>query len=197
MSKQTARGFTLIEVVLAIAVGLIIIAGVSVGYAYAKHAAQMDNSRKDVAFIKTYVETAITAQQAGLAAGGGPLLPPAITYPQLTALAQQLPSMRIDPYTGRERVVFASPGPSYYTAGRFNQDGVEGQTVWNSPHSRYVPAWVPGTGSVIIYLYGDTFNRKFTITLADGTTQSFYGYIVWETDADSNYVAAAGGSQTN
>ena len=45
---RTNRGFTLIEVVLAIAVGLIIIAGVSVGYTYMKRTAISDNQRKDV-----------------------------------------------------------------------------------------------------------------------------------------------------
>ena len=45
------KGFTLIEVVLAIAVGLIIIAGVSVGYTYIKRAAVTDNQRKDVAKV--------------------------------------------------------------------------------------------------------------------------------------------------
>ena len=38
------RGFTLIEVVLAIAVGLIIIAGVSVGYTYVNRAASTETT---------------------------------------------------------------------------------------------------------------------------------------------------------
>jgi prepilin-type N-terminal cleavage/methylation domain-containing protein len=42
---KTNKGFTLIEVVLAIAVGLIIIAGVSVGYSYSKKAAIVDNQK--------------------------------------------------------------------------------------------------------------------------------------------------------
>ena len=47
MSRQQAgcRAFTLIEVVLAIAVGLIIIASVSVGYSYAKRAAITDDQK--------------------------------------------------------------------------------------------------------------------------------------------------------
>ena len=49
MYKDLSRkGFTLIEVVLAIAVGLIVIAGVSVGYHYAKKVAIIDNQKKDV-----------------------------------------------------------------------------------------------------------------------------------------------------
>ncbi|HEV3311657.1 MAG TPA: DUF6531 domain-containing protein [Chloroflexota bacterium] len=46
------------------AVGLIIIAGVSVGYTYAKRAAIMDNQRKDVLAVKSYVEQAVASQQA-------------------------------------------------------------------------------------------------------------------------------------
>lgn len=43
--------------------GLIIMAGVGVGYTYAKRAAIMDNQRKDVVAIKAYVEQAIARSQ--------------------------------------------------------------------------------------------------------------------------------------
>ena len=48
---KTSKGFTLIEVVLTTAVGLIIIAGVSVAYSYAKRAVIVDNQRKEVSNV--------------------------------------------------------------------------------------------------------------------------------------------------
>ncbi|MDO8530155.1 MAG: prepilin-type N-terminal cleavage/methylation domain-containing protein [bacterium] len=54
------QGFTLIEVVLAIAVGLIIVAGVAVGYNYAKRAAIIDNQRKDAALATPSSESETT-----------------------------------------------------------------------------------------------------------------------------------------
>ena len=48
---KTNKGFTLAEVVLTIAVGLMVIAGVSVVYIYAKRSAIIDNQRKQVAKV--------------------------------------------------------------------------------------------------------------------------------------------------
>lgn len=61
MHKHLDRhGFTLIEVVLAIAVGLIIIAGVSVGYNYVKKAAITEDQRNNVG-LSTPTSTPIVA----------------------------------------------------------------------------------------------------------------------------------------
>lgn len=199
MRESSPRGFTLIEVVLAIAVGLIITAGVSVGYTYAKRTAILDNQRKNLAAIKTWLEQAIASQQANMPTGGGPLKPPPITAAQLGQLSLQLPSLRFDPYTGQER--FTSAGVPTGCGGSciFIVSGT-GFIFTSAPAhpSQLGIGWPKGKGSGVGYLYCGSFTScVISIPLADGTTKRFDGFAVVETDEDGNFVAAEGGSLAN
>lgn len=223
MHQSGKQGFTLIEVVLAIAVGLIIIAGVSVGYTYAKRAAIIDNQRKNIGAIKTFVEQAITSLQAAAASGQGSLVPPPITNSQLTALADRLTSLKFDPYTGAQRlegctaasscytVITAQPngsyGPSLSASGLVSGNGI-GDVLTNLAGGMAyaflartigvpdLPIWSGGAGSAVVYVPGTSFQATFQVTMADGSTRTLYGYVVFETDENGNFVAAEGGDTT-
>lgn len=203
MDKTAVSGFTLIEVVLAIAVGLIIIAGVSVGYGYAKRAAIIDNERKTMAAVKTFVEQAITAQQADLASNGGFLTAPVLTFPQIQQLAKNVPSLRYDPFSGVERsltdcaLTTTDPciGSSDVSAqAALAMDMAVRATVVNSTT---IDGTNTGrTGSAVNYLYASSgMSYSISIILADGTTKQFYGYAVTETDEAGKIVAADGGTE--
>jgi len=210
MKSRAADGFTLIEVVLAIAVGLIIIAGVSVGYVYAKNAAIWDNQRKDAAAIKSWIEQSIAADQAALGQGipmttcpaPSGFCPPQFTQAQLGGLAQSLPSMQIDPYSGATRSTGCSPFSGQGTTSCFDAITL---TYSCSLFPCPIPlgptfdpaARGPGGGSSIFYFHADSFPTPFQVTLADGSQSTYFGYVVAEGDADGNLVAAAGGSSAH
>ncbi len=59
--RRRRQGFTLIEVVLAIAVGLLIIAAVSVGYSYSKRAAVSDNQKTNLQPIQKSVKNSLSS----------------------------------------------------------------------------------------------------------------------------------------
>lgn len=184
------RGFTLIEVVLAIAVGLIIIAGVSVGYSYAKRAAIMDNQRKNVAFVKTWVEQAIVANQANLGSGGSNQ-PPLFTQDQLASVANSLPSLRIDPYNGATRVAGCLGCPGNGSCFHAITQAYNFNPI---PIGPTLESWTPNCGSALFYFPADSYQSQINVTRADGSTATFFGYVVAESDPDGNIVAAEGGN---
>lgn len=205
MSRKDVRGFTLIEVVLAIAVGLIIIAGVSVGYTYAKRAAILDNQRKNVAAIKTFLEQAIASQQANPGegssncTGGTGFCPPAITIQQLGQLALRLPSLKNDPYTGTARVDDSGNVVLNCTNGIGPCIGVRllrwaGTLVASGKMDDLIGSpWTKGSGSGVEYAYTYSYRDTIDIWLSDGSRKHFNGYVIAESDQDGNIIAAEGG----
>jgi prepilin-type N-terminal cleavage/methylation domain-containing protein len=249
LRPSVSAGFTLIEVVLAIAVGLIIIAGISIGYVYAKRATIINNQRKDAAAIKTMVEQAIAAQQANLISSAWPwmiagvfglpqwewmrpgtsplrpadpswvekgvlagiaapqctgMVPPCITQEGLGRLANQLPSLRVDPYTGVAREICAGNINSCYWApsqdGSLTNgslDGDTGTSVLRDADGGNIPdAGSENLGSRVAYINFTAFSDTVTLALADGSTRQFYGYVIIETDDQDNIVVAEGGDST-
>src|SRR5579862_2322021 len=101
-------GFSLLEVVLAVALGIIILGGVTIGYTYGKRAMVVNNQRTEVQTFKTFIEDARSAK----AAAGTTSYGPDLTGDQMCGVLQKIPSMLTDPYTGNLRA-----GPSANCAG--------------------------------------------------------------------------------
>jgi len=208
MNTGTSRGFTLIEVVLAIAVGLIIIAGVSVGYTYAKRAAIIDNARKTVSALKGYVEQSIAAQQAQVSAGEkgcpwstAPFCAPLLSTAQMKNLGNMIPQLQTSVLTGRHYWVLdgcngfqTSPScPSGNCSSNFIMGSFRSDYAFNTNVDL-----TNVTGSyigfdTIEYFSGMGNGGKFTVGLGDGSTNTYYGYVIIMTDEQGTPIVADGG----
>jgi len=203
-------GFTVLEVVLAISLGLFVLGGVTVGYVYGKRAMIVNNQRTEILTFKTFIEDARSAKAAAGISSFGPDL----NVDQMCGIVQKIPSMLIDPYNGNHRV------PA--TAGSGNVAGpCAGDTATGSGSVYFTndlggpPAitfakgtdlgTAAATASSVIYVNCDnsvnagcgTTPPAFNFNLISGTTQTVYGYAIVETDGDGNIVAVAGGDNAS
>jgi prepilin-type N-terminal cleavage/methylation domain-containing protein len=199
MKKRTTRGFTLMEVVLAIAAGLIILASVTVGYSYAKRSLIADGQRKDVAAIKTSVEEGIATEQSALSSGNGTggLQPPLFAFTQMQQLASKLPSLQTDPYNGVNRSQGAAGG-TYDCASGTSGSCIGAVQYGSGPITSPLNGGTTGSHVVYYYVTGNTtpFATSIPISLGDGTSRTFFGYAVIETDDVGNIVAADGNTDS-
>lgn len=212
MARHPARGFSLIEVVLAIAVGLVIMGGICIGYYYVRRSSIVDNQRRDVATIRVLVEQFLATAQANMSQGAtsncvdshvGACAPP-LTTDQLGQWAARMASLRVDPYTGATRVdndghpaCVQRPGScisSIDLPGDADPSTIPDVALSSNMGELLQAGWRAGDGAGLAYVYsGRSAGDSYRVTLADGTTRTFYGYMVLASDPDGAIVAADGG----
>ena len=196
MSKLTAKrrvGFTLVEVALSIAMGLILIAAAVMAFNITKRNAITATQQNEAAAFKTIHETAV-------ARGSFPKWTSAQDFS--TGFFVTVETAKKNPYSGTPRT-WASTGISAYFA--CDVDGQSGtpSTLWSPLANPCKPtgsdqgqqAGASGNimgGFLFIYDTGGSAT-KFMVKYSDGTTKFFDGWAFVETDMSGNIASAVGG----
>lgn len=179
--RRQTGGFTLVEVALTIAMGLVIIAAAMTAFNVTKRNAITATQQNEAAAMKALVETAV-------ARGAFPAW---TTDEQIKrGLMSLVETANKNPYTGTPRNFNnAAGGVGVYAA-----CAVATATTISSPVSNPCGAAAGdpmGGGFAFVHTTSPTSN--FIVQYADGTQKTFQGWTFVETDMSGNIVAAVGG----
>ena len=187
------RGFTLVEVALTIAMGLIIIASAMMAFNITKRNAITATQQQEAAAIKAILETAV-------ARGTFPAWSTALDVSN--GFFSIVETAKKNPYSGTPRTWGSSGISAYYACNVEGQSGVPA-TLWSPLANPCKPSGSdPGVqagaannimgGFVLIYDTGGSAT-KFAVKYSDGTQKFFDGWAFVETDMSGNIASAVGG----
>jgi type II secretory pathway pseudopilin PulG len=189
--RREAGGFTLVEVALSIAMGLVIIAAAMTAFNVTKRNAITATQQNEAAAMKALVETAV-------ARGNFPAWTSDAEIQR--GLFSLVETANKNPYTGTLRTWNdAGNAIGSYVACEVT-GGTGGATPLSSPVTAPCPAGTttPATssnamGGGFAFLHNASGTSSFIVTYADGTVVNFQGWAFIETDMSGNIVAAVGG----
>jgi len=183
--RWEASGFTLVEVALSIAMGLVIIAAAMTAFNVTKRNAITATQQNEAAAMKALVETAVARGS----------FPSWSTDAEIQrGLFSLVETANKNPYTGTLRSFKAGDGG----IGIYSACEVTGSAIISSPIHNPCPG-PNDSGSTLMgggfsFIHNTTSgNATMTVTYADGTTKTFQGWAFVETDMTGNIVSAVGG----
>lgn len=183
--RKVLGGFTLVEVALAIAIGLVIIAAAVIAFNVSKRNAITATQQNEAAAMKAIVETAVargTLPQWTTTPGVGGL------NDVQRGLFSVVETASTNPYTGTVRTPGASVGG--YAACPLTTGGLKDLI---SPLGNPCAAGGSLLQGGFAYVYDISGGTKYKVTFADSTAKVFEGWAFVETDMAGNIVAASGG----
>lgn len=178
-------GFTLVEVALTIAMGLVIIAAAMTAFNVTKRNAITATQQNEAAAMKALVETAVARGN----------FPAWTTDTQIRrGLFSLVETATKNPYTGTLRIFkTADGGIGVYAACAITADANITSPVHNPCPGPGDTGTTPMGGGFAFVHNTSSGNSKMTVTYSDGTTKEFQGWTFIETDMSGNIVSAVGG----
>ena len=183
--RSQAGGFTLVEVALTIAMGLVIIAAAMTAFNVTKRNAITATQQNEAAAMKALVETAVARGNFPAWASDAEIQ---------RGLFSLVETANKNPYTGTLRSFKTGDGG----IGVYSACEIQGSAVISSPVHNPCPGpndsgSVPMGGGFSFIHNTTSGNATMSVTYADGTNKSFQGWAFVETDMNGNIVSAVGG----